>query len=188
MGSLATTLIALIAGLAAGAGLAWLLLPQRRREAALQKELDDTRLALSRYREQVDSHFLRTADLVSQMNHAYREVHEQLAEGARQLCSEQGRRLAVARTFDLIDTGSTENADTDDDKVSAPLDYAPSHKGTLSEDFGLRRDAASEQTDATNVADDLLNPPRDYADGCNEQGCPPQEYAADNSKKPAGHN
>lgn len=179
MGSLATTLIVLLAGILTGAGLAWLLLPQRRREAALQKELDDTRLALNRYRDQVDSHFLRTADLVSQMNHAYRAVHEQLAEGARQLCSEQGRRLAVARTFDLL-ADPQQDIDPQTDGLAAPLDYAPSHKGTLSEDFGLRRDAASEQADATSVADDLLNPPRDYAEGCDEQGCPPPDY----EKKP----
>jgi uncharacterized protein len=174
MGSLSTTLLILLAGLIAGAGLAWLFLPYRRNWAALEKERDDARAALTRYREEVDNHFLRTADLVNNLNHAYRAVHEQLAEGARQLCSEQARRLALAKTFDLL-------PDSDDqigEEVSPPLDYAPSHKGTLSEDYGFRREETFDPH-ATTVADDMLNPPRDYADGCDAQGCPPERTLYD---------
>ncbi|PKM21641.1 MAG: DUF1043 domain-containing protein [Gammaproteobacteria bacterium HGW-Gammaproteobacteria-14] len=174
MGSFTATLIVLTAGLIAGAGLAWLFLPYRRNWARLEKERDDARLALARYREEVDSHFLRTADLVNQMNHAYRAVHEQLAEGARQLCSEQGRRLAMAKTFDLLG----DNDEQIGEEVSPPLDYAPSHKGTLSENYGFRRDEESDVHETT-VADDLLNPPRDYADGCDAQGCPTEPTEQD---------
>ena len=178
MGSLSTTLLILIAGAIAGAGLAWLFLPYRRNWAVLEKERDQARAALSRYREEVDAHFLRTADLVSNLNHAYKAVHEQLAEGARQLCSDQARRIAMAKTFDLL----PDNDEQIGEEVSAPLDYAPSHKGTLAENYGLRRKDEDFDPMETTVADDMLNPPRDYADGCGEQGCPPDD--SDNDSRP----
>jgi uncharacterized protein len=170
MGSLSTTFLILLAGALVGAGLAWLFLPYRRNWATLEKERDDARQALTRYREDVDAHFLRTADLVNNLSHAYRAVHEQLAEGARQLCSDQARRIAMAKTFDLL----PDNDDQIGEEVTPPLDYAPSHKGTLSEDYGLKRHPKEMDPHATTVADDLLNPPRDYAEGCEDQGCAPE--------------
>jgi hypothetical protein len=171
MGSLFSTLLVLAAGIIAGAALAWLFLPYRRNWAALEKERDQAQATLNRYREDIDAHFLRTSDLVSNLNHAYRAVHEQLADGARQLCSDHARRIAMAKTFDLL-PGSDEQIG---EEVSVPLDYAPSHKGTLSEHYGLQRHEEDFDPMETTVADDMLNPPRDYADGCVEQGCPPDD-------------
>lgn len=173
MSSLVTTLLILLAGVVTGAALAWLFLPYRRNWAALEKERDTAVQALNRYREDVDHHFLHTADLVNNLNRAYRSLHEQLADGARQLCSEQARRIAMAKTFDLLPDSDEQIGE----EVSPPLDYAPRHQGTLAEHYGLRRHTPDEDFDPqeTTVADDLLNPPRDYADGCGEQGCPPDD-------------
>ena len=182
MGSITGTILILLAGIITGAGLAWLFLPYRRNWAQLEKERDNALQALSRYREEVDAHFLRTADLVNNLNHAYRAVHEQLAEGARQLCSDQARRIAMAKTFDLLPDSDEQIGE----EVSPPLDYAPRHKGTLAEDYGLRRgEDADFDPQETTVADDMLNPPRDYADGCGEQGCPPDDADDDERPSPA---
>lgn len=170
MNSMVTTLLILLAGIVVGAALAWLFLPYRRNWAALEKERDTAIEALTRHREEVDNHFLQTADLVNNLNRAYRALHEQLAEGARQLCTEQARRIAMAKTFDLLPDSDEQIGE----EVTPPLDYAPRHQGTLAEDFGLRRHVVDDfDPQETTVADDLLNPPRDYADGCAEQGCPP---------------
>lgn len=164
-------LLIFAAGIVAGAILVWLLLPARRQHRELTRERDEARQALVRYREEVDQHFLRTADTVNQLTSAYKAVHEQLADGARKLCSEQGRRLALARSLDLL-PGSDEQVG---EEVRAPLDYAPSHKGTLAEDFGhgSKDDtlAAYDHWEQEEGSDH--SPPRDYADGCDEQGCPP---------------
>lgn len=160
-------LLVFVIGAVAGAALVWVMLPARRQQRELMRERDEAREALKRYREEVDQHFLRTADSVNQLTSAYRAVHEQLAEGARKLCSEQGRRLALARSMDLL-PGSDEQVG---EEVRAPLDYAPSHKGTLAEDYG-RRDDSLAAYDHWEQSDDF-QAPRDYAEGCQEQGCPP---------------
>jgi len=165
------TLLTFAAGIIAGAILIWLLLPARRQQRELMRERDEARQALIRYREEVDQHFLRTADTVNQLTTAYKAVHEQLADGARKLCSEQGRRLALARSLDLLPDSDEQVGE----EVRAPLDYAPSHKGTLAEDFGhVGRDEALAAYDHWEQdEDDESQSPRDYAAGCEDQGCPP---------------
>lgn len=181
MDTLLSDLIIFAAGVATGTVLVWLILPPRRRQETLLKERDEARQALSRYREEVDEHFLKTADSVNQLTSAYRSVHEQLSDGARKLCSEQGRRLALSRSAELL----PDTEEQVDASVKAPLDYAPSHKGTLAEDY--RHSSHDEEAlaaydhweqdtdiDADADADDShYEPPRDYAEGCSEQGCPP---------------
>jgi len=173
MDMLLSTLLTFAVGALIGAALTWMLSPARRQHSVISKERDEARQALSRYREEVDEHFLRTADSVNQLTSAYRSVHEQLSEGARKLCSEQGRRLALSRSLDLVG-GSDDKVDP---SFSPPLDYAPSHKGTLAEDYGH---AGKEKDEALTAYDnweqegqDGSQPPRDYAEGCDEQGCPP---------------
>lgn len=178
MDMLLSTLLTFAVGALIGAALTWMLSPARRQHGVISKERDEARQALSRYREEVDEHFLRTADSVNQLTSAYRSVHEQLSEGARKLCSEQGRRLALSRSLDLIAGGD----DHVDPSVSPPLDYAPSHKGTLAENYGH---AGKEKDEALAAYDNWeqegqtgSQPPRDYAEGCDEQGCPPSTEKA----------
>lgn len=173
MEMLSSILLTFVAGAVIGAASAWLLLPARRNQRQLERERDEARQALARYREEVDQHFLKTADTVSQLTLAYKAVHEQLADGARKLCSEQGRRLALARSLDLL-PGTEEQVG---EEVRAPLDYAPSHQGTLAENYGYVRDddlAAYDQWQLQEGETDEQQP-RDYAEGCDDQGCPPEE-------------
>ena len=172
MDSLLSNIFIFAAGALAGAALVWIFMPARRQHRALTQERDEARQALHRYREEVDQHFLRTADTVNQLTTAYKAVHEQLADGARKLCSEQGRRLALARSLDLLPDSDEQVGE----EVRAPLDYAPSHKGTLAENYGH-----ADRDEALAAYDDWeqdkkgggYHPPRDYAEGCDEQGCPP---------------
>lgn len=174
MDMLTTHLIAFVAGLIIGAGLLYFFLPARRQSSEIIRERDQARDALNQYRSQVDHHFLETAELVNDMTQAYRAVHQRLSEGARELCSEAGRKRAVAK-----------NLDTAGDKelpLSPPLDYAPSAKGTLSEDFGLRKKAEGPfsplDVDEQREEEGNIEPPRDYA-AIDDDG----EAKADNKKK-----
>lgn len=169
MDMLLSTLLTFAVGALVGAVLVWLLSPARRQHGTISKERDEARQALSRYREEVDEHFLRTADSVNQLTSAYRSVHEQLSEGARKLCSEQGRRLALSHSLELLPADD----DQVDHSVSPPLDYAPSHKGTLAEDYGHANKEKSTASETGEQPEQDGQPPRDYAEGCDEQGCPP---------------
>lgn len=174
-------LIAVFAlGLALGVTVAWLLLPASRQSRNLHDELQETKAALKNYRDDVDSHFLHTAELVNSMTQSYLAVHEHLSDGARKLCSEQGRRQAVAKSLEQAPPSAQDFGRA----AHAPLDYAPSHKGTLAEDYGLHPQPPSSFVPLTEAPtldagdDDTVAPPRDYADGCDAQGCPEDETQA----------
>ena len=181
MDNLAVVLVVFAVGILVGLALSLALAPARRQYKRLQEERDEAVSSLSRYREEVDHHFLKTAELVNQLTASYRSVHEHLAGGARRLCSEEGRRQAITRSLDRPpeEDASAEPAEA---PTGPPLDYAPSARGTLSEDFGLRREYDAEGP-FTPVEDLLaerarkegepqadVTPPRDYAEGDAEPG------------------
>jgi len=55
----------------------------------LKDELERVRAELKEQREQVDNHFLKTAQLFNRLTDDYREIYEHLATGAQTLCSPQ---------------------------------------------------------------------------------------------------
>lgn len=174
MNSAIFLILAFVAGLTLGAALLWVFLPGRNQQKQLKRERDEATAALTQYRAEIDNHFLKTAELVNQMTSSYRAVHEHLSGGARQLCSETGRRLAASKALDDSFPGKADKT-----LAEQPLDYAPSAQGTLAEDFGLKSKKGSDPfepvthlTDAADPAEEAsLQPPRDYADGCEDQGC-----------------
>lgn len=165
------TLMTFGAGLASGGLLLYFLLPARRQYGKLIRERDEARKALLDYRQQVDHHFLRTAELVNNMTESYRKVHEHLSEGAQDLCSESGRRLAAQASLDALPGKRDAGTETPED-LEPPLDYAPSAKGTLSEDYGLKhgRETPFEPVGDLDKDKDAgaVEPPRDYAAARNE--------------------
>ena len=167
MDMLTTGVLCFAAGVIVGAGLLFWLLPARRQAGQLIRDRDEARQALNHYRDQVDDHFLKTADLVNDMTQAYRSVHEHLSQGAQVLCSEVGRKRAVAKSLD-----SAPQADGSE-PVAPPLDYAPSAKGgTLAEDFGLQRKQPGPFTpvdvEDSPAPESIVEPPRDYAEGSDD--------------------
>jgi uncharacterized membrane-anchored protein YhcB (DUF1043 family) len=171
MSSFAHTLITFLGGLIVGGLLVWLLLPARRNLRRLEQEKLKAEDELKNYRADVDRHFVRTAELVNDMTQAYRAVHEQLAQGAVALCSEDSKRLVMSKTLPSL--VALEGGEGNVYDVKQPLDYAPSSQGTLAEDFGLKQRPTT--TGAT------TNAPRDYAEGCEDQGC----STVDDDGKPA---
>lgn len=62
---------------------------QRTRQ--LEQALTEARRELGDYRQQVDSHFLKTSLLFNKLTDDYREVYEHLAKGAQNLCGDNLR-------------------------------------------------------------------------------------------------
>lgn len=120
-------LVALV-GLAVG-GLAGYFLARRfgdseQRAATLQQELDRARDDHAAYRRDVSEHFAKTAVAVNQLTESYRDVHQQLSEGARALCDNAAAETALA--FDqsrLIDAPVAESSASPG--AAEPVDEAP---------------------------------------------------------------
>lgn len=169
-------------GAVIGALLLYALLPARRQYGRLMRERDEARKELNEYRRQVDQHFVRTAELVNQLTESYRQVHEHLSSGAHDLCSEAGRRLASDASLDAL---APEDASADTTDTGPPLDYAPSARGTLSEDYGLDKKGATpfepvgERDGATEPGAETVTTPRDYADAGDKPGAGDDSTAAD---------
>lgn len=175
MSGFSHALIPFIGGLIVGGLLVWWLLPVRRNLHRLEEEKEKVVQELTRYRGEVDAHFERTVEAVSAMTQVFRNVHEQLAEDARHLCSEESRRNVLAKTLPTLVT--LEGQEEPPRVLHQPLDYAPQSQGTLAEDFGFKR-----KTGEPVASEPWRNPPRDYAEGCDDQGCSTVDGAS-----PVGH-
>ncbi|MEM1188746.1 MAG: YhcB family protein [Pseudomonadota bacterium] len=107
----------------------------------LQSELDSLRDERARYEQRVNTHFAETAGKLNALTENYREVYEQIAEGAAALCSSgSGARFdALAAPTSEDDTGDTIEGSSV--QVEPPRDYAPKSSpdepGVLNERFGI---------------------------------------------------
>jgi uncharacterized membrane-anchored protein YhcB (DUF1043 family) len=90
-------LLALIAGLAAGALLWRALGPHQHRSRDLEKRLADAERRLGDYQAEVTEHFVETSRRVNELTRNYKEVHEYLASSAVKLSNPAvGRELRAA--------------------------------------------------------------------------------------------
>lgn len=78
-----------------GIVLSIILSPSRRRNEETVAELDKTEHEFTAYREDVDRHFTKTAELVNAMTESYRAVYQHLSEGAQNLCDEESLKPAI---------------------------------------------------------------------------------------------
>lgn len=174
MSGIAHTLLPFLGGLIIGALLVWWLLPVRRDLHRLEQEKEAAEQKLLRFRGEVDGHFEHTAELVDDLTQALHAVQEQLLQGAETLCSDDTHQV-IKEQLATLQSPAAERAATPA-TLRQPLDYAPGGEGgTLAEDFGLKRPVMP-STPAPNA-------PRDYAEGCTDQGCstvddiaPPRDY------------
>ncbi|WP_261841774.1 YhcB family protein [Aliamphritea ceti] len=146
----------------------------KQRDLSLQ--LEDSQRQLDAYKQQVNQHFERTAELVNDMTESYKAVHTHLATGSEALCDADTSKLDAAPVKPVItdqtdkapeptaekatpaaepakapaaDTKEQPAADAEAENMPAPpLDYAPKtpdQEGTLSENFGVKKDAEEPQ-------------------------------------------
>ena len=130
---------ALITGLIVG-----LLVGRRTSDGAKQHrdlalKLDQVMQDKKSYEAEVVEHFSDTAKLLNNLTESYREVHNQLAQGAEKLCHGSGP-VSLERLENKYDPAEIPAHLA---HIQPPLDYAPKHsldeKGMLNEEFGLER-------------------------------------------------
>jgi len=121
----------------------------------LEQRLHEAESSLQGYQRDVAEHFAQTSQLVNNLTHSYREVHEHLASGALKLATP-----AISRQI-LDSANNNLSGDTKayiaEQRIEPPRDWAPKApgaKGALSEDYDLRDDHHTNARMPTESADD----------------------------------
>jgi uncharacterized protein len=121
----------------------------------LEQRLHEAEGSLQGYQRDVAEHFSQTSQLVNNLTHAYREVHEHLASGALKLATPAiSRQILDSANTNL---GSGTKAYVAEQRIEPPRDWAPKApgaKGSLSEDYDLRDDSHNSAHMPTESADD----------------------------------
>ena len=146
-----------VIGLGLGALLAFLATRSRQnidRTQELELRLKEANTKLEDFQLQVNEHFDQTSQLVHNLTQSYREVHEYLANSAMRLSSQDiGRQM--------LEAGSGQLSDNDENlSVLPPRDWAPKEpgaKGTLSEEFGLEKEAQAPAPTPSPTSEEVVN-------------------------------
>ena len=104
-----------------------------RQQQALQFELEKNKAELEEYREELVSHFARSAELLDNMAHDYRQLYQHMAKSSSNLLPD---RMADANPFrNRLDESEAGN---DPAPVQMPRDYSEGASGLLR--GGVKRD------------------------------------------------
>ncbi|MDF1832112.1 MAG: DUF1043 family protein [Porticoccaceae bacterium] len=105
----------------------------------LTEELRKKDNELKTYQHKVTEHFITTSELVNNLTHSYKEVHQHLADSAMTLTNpEISNKLLEAGSGNLGTAHTTSNTTIDSSKP--PKDYTPDINGILDESYGLEKD------------------------------------------------
>jgi len=80
--------IGLIIGLGVGGGLAWLFLSRRSWSPSARQLKEEN----ERFREEVNAHFVQTAELINELTDSYKKVFDHLSDGAERLVDKEAVR------------------------------------------------------------------------------------------------
>lgn len=149
------TIIAFFAGILLGAIACFALISRKKNKASIEQQLRELQEEFTAYRENVNTHFNKTAQMVNTLTENYIAVQKHLADAASSFAEppksfqlDTSNKLPHKQTeFVALETKEKEEKDTKDaefnpdDVVQPPLDYAPKNQakeeGTLSEEYGL---------------------------------------------------
>ena len=108
------------------------------RQRRVEQQIEELRSEYTRYQAQVNEHFMESAHLLRRFNDAYRDVNQHMARGANRLCNDEDWMEELEQ-----ESSRARLEGTGKDGVEPPRDYAPKSgpedKGTLAEDFGLKK-------------------------------------------------
>jgi len=166
-------LLCLAIGLVIGFVMARTLHPKERERKDLEEKLQQSQDQIKDYQQEVTEHFMKTSELVNNLSHSYRDVHEHLATGAMRLTNTEISQQMIDAGF-----GRRENQHIiANETPEPPKDYAPKVPGgILSEEYGLKDDAKNSPPSTAhsspqkanmaniNVANDADNLSNDHID------------------------
>jgi len=139
--------VLLLVGLAVGVLIGRRQSPSELKYRETERKLDQVLQDKKAYEDEVVEHFGETARLLNNLTENYRDVHNHLAQGASNLCPDDGP-VSLER---LQNDGDPKEIPAELEDIQPPLDYAPKtspdEKGMLNEEFGLDRGEPAEDVD-----------------------------------------
>jgi len=115
----------------------------KKSQQELEAHLNEMQHQQELYQHEVTAHFPQTAELLDQLTTSYRDVHNHLAKGAQLLANP-----SAGDALKSLPDDQAEEEMPSADQLNPPLDYAPkseSDEGVLSESFGIKKTAKSEE-------------------------------------------
>ena len=102
-------LLGVAAGFTVGVIIGFRYLSNKPRLAELEQQIEAAKAEQADYKQQVTTHFAKTAELFQNMTDSYRNVYQHLAEGSNQLCSDipQAPQLDLPDSATLADLGQS---------------------------------------------------------------------------------
>ncbi|MGD8559960.1 MAG: DUF1043 family protein [Gammaproteobacteria bacterium] len=92
----------------------------RKQKREMEEKLRKSEQDLMNYKDQVTTHFRETATLINKMTESYQKVHEQLARGASELCTNPVEVNKLQVSPNQLLTRSTDEAVTEKAESEAP--------------------------------------------------------------------
>ena len=119
-------LIGLVIGIIVGAVVMRFGNKKLREQRSMQYELEKSKAELADYREELTNHFARSAELLDNMAHDYRQLYQHMAKGSNDLLPNlPGEKNPCA--YQLTEA----EADNDQAPVQMPRDYSDGASGLL---------------------------------------------------------
>ncbi|MCG8533595.1 MAG: YhcB family protein [Pseudomonadales bacterium] len=151
----AMTFIGFFIGIMFGALGCYLIMARSKAQSSIEQQLRELQEEFTAYRENVNTHFNKTAQLVNTLTDNYISVQKHLEDAADSFAeppkSFQLDNTLPSKKTEFVSLEAKEKETVEDEKTDAefdegetmkpPRDYAPKSdtkaKGTLSEEFGL---------------------------------------------------
>lgn len=153
-------IVAVLASLVVGIGVGRYTAPGVERSREMESERDEAHAELQRYREDVRSHFEKTANLFNAVTGSYRELYEHLAEGSDRLGTGPSARMLETRPEERTLQGPEEGGD-DPQGTPDPASEPASEEGPSEGESHQAEEAAGEYEDEQGKRkpeDEAMNP------------------------------
>ncbi|RRJ85367.1 YhcB family protein [Aestuariirhabdus litorea] len=128
--------MAFVGGIIAGVLLYHMLRGGSPQNSRVEEQLRTMESQFKDYQEKVSDHFSTTAHLVNKLTESYKDVHEHLVASSEHLCTDELTRHRLSDS--LLASSTLLSKNDNEDSPRPPLDYSNS-KGTLSEEFGVKK-------------------------------------------------
>lgn len=139
MGTIAWSIIALIVGGAVGAAAVWMFAVRR----AGPLSVSEMKRENERFREEVNAHFVQSAELINELTDSYKKVFDHLSDGADRLVDSEAVRERMPQVG---------HSEVRLRHIGAPKDYRASTQASRSS--GRNTSAASESSEDDSSDDD----------------------------------